>query len=184
MFSKFVDISRRITNGMKVWPGDPEVEIAQFASISSEGYCLNRISMGTHSGTHVDFPGHILEGNLKVPGLEAMIGPCIVASAGETKRFAADSRSSIERLIVKGELPAIDALRDLIENGLKLIGVESQSVDGGSCLDRHLMLLEAGVVIIEGLALQNVSEGPAFLIALPLSIDAPDGAPARVILAY
>lgn len=184
MFRKFVDISRKIMDGMQVWPGDPEVEVAQFASISSEGYCLNRISLGTHSGTHMDFPGHVLAGNLEVPGIDAMIGPCIVSSADEIKRFAANSRSPIERLIVKGEVPAIDLLRDLIGNGLKLIGVEPQSVDDGNCLDRHIMLLEAGIVIIEGLALQNASEGPAFLIALPLSIDAPDGAPARVILAY
>lgn len=184
MFEKFVDISQKITDGMQVWPGDPKVRIVPFASVPSEGYSLHEISMGTHSGTHVDFPGHILEGNRNIPCLEAMIGPCIVASKEKAAKLALRAKPTVERLIVKGEMPDIFCLRQLVGNGLKLIGVESQSVDGGNRLDLHILLLEAGVVIIEGLALQNASEGPAFLIALPLSIDAPDGAPARVILAY
>lgn len=184
MFKKYVDISQKITDGMQVWPGDPEVNIVPFAAISSDGYSLHEIKLGTHSGTHVDYPGHLLEGKSLIPGLEAMIGHCTVYSKEAAAELAGQSEPTVERLIVKGGVPDIESLKTLVRKGLKLIGVEAPSIDSGDRLDAHLLLLESGVVIIEGLALQNASEGPAFLIALPLSIDAPDGAPARVILAY
>jgi arylformamidase len=46
----------------------------------------------------------------------------------------------------------------------------------------HRMLLSAGVVIVEGLDLREISPGDYFLSCLPLKLAGADGAPARVVL--
>jgi arylformamidase len=46
----------------------------------------------------------------------------------------------------------------------------------------HRILLAAGVVIVEGLALAGVTPGRYTLICLPLKLTGGDGAPARAVL--
>jgi arylformamidase len=46
----------------------------------------------------------------------------------------------------------------------------------------HQILLGSGILIIEGLALQDVEEGIYDMICLPLKIKSADGSPARVII--
>jgi arylformamidase len=46
----------------------------------------------------------------------------------------------------------------------------------------HRILLEAGVVILEGLNLGGVERGEFELICLPLKISSGDGAPCRAVL--
>jgi arylformamidase len=46
----------------------------------------------------------------------------------------------------------------------------------------HRLLLEAGVIVVEGLDLSHVSQGRYTLTCLPLKLGGSDGAPARVIL--
>jgi arylformamidase len=47
----------------------------------------------------------------------------------------------------------------------------------------HQILLQAGVVILEGLNLSQVGRGRYTLYCLPIKIVGSDGAPARAILA-
>ena len=46
----------------------------------------------------------------------------------------------------------------------------------------HRTLLEAGVIIVEGLNLQEVTPGNYELICLPITLAGSDGAPARAVL--
>jgi arylformamidase len=46
----------------------------------------------------------------------------------------------------------------------------------------HEVLLNAGVVVLEGLDLSAVAGGEYTLACLPLKLEGSDGAPARVIL--
>jgi arylformamidase len=77
-----------------------------------------------------------------------------------------------------------DAARWIVKRGIKLIGVDYLSVDSFDAGDKvvHHTLLEAGVVIIEGLNLSHVAQGVYQLYCLPLKIVDSDGAPARVVL--
>jgi arylformamidase len=184
MFSRYVDISSEVQDRMTVWPGDPEVSISPVAEIRTDGYKVTRISLGTHTGTHVDFPGHILEGASKKPDLSSMLGPCEVVMGEKLPAMLSDESFCPVRLILKGKLPTGLCYEKLISKGLMLIGTESQSIDEQGSLDCHKMLLNAEVVILEGLNLEEAEEGRCFLIALPLKIDADDGSPARAVLAY
>ena len=69
-------------------------------------------------------------------------------------------------------------------NGVRLVGVSGASVDAddSSGLPVHRLLLGAGVVVIENLALLQVPAGLYQLYCLPLPLTGADAAPARVIL--
>ena len=71
----------------------------------------------------------------------------------------------------------------LVKKGVKLVGVDYLSVapfnDGAAT---HRILLEADVVIVEGLDLTRVSKGRYTLYCLPVKLMGSDGAPARAVL--
>ena len=72
----------------------------------------------------------------------------------------------------------------LIKSGISLVGVENKSVeaDDSPGLPVHMALLQAGVLILEGLDLRKVPPGLYKLVALPLLIKGGDAAPVRAIL--
>src|SRR5260221_517957 len=78
----------------------------------------------------------------------------------------------------------VDAADYLAQAGIKLIGIDYLSVDRFGTVDypSHHALLEAGVVIVEGLDLSEVEPGEYDMTCLPLRIVGAEGAPARVIL--
>jgi len=83
------------------------------------------------------------------------------------------------------EYVAIDpeAAALLIQRGVKLIGVDYLSVATFTdTIPTHQVLLNAGIIIVEGLNLSKVSQGRYTLYCLPLKIEGVDGAPARAIL--
>jgi arylformamidase len=66
---------------------------------------------------------------------------------------------------------------------VRLVGIDYLSIapkaDPGPT---HVALLQAGVVILEGLDLRSVDPGEYELVCLPLLIPGSDGAPARALL--
>lgn len=78
---------------------------------------------------------------------------------------------------------APDAAEMLIQRGVRLVGVDYLSVAPFEDLTpTHQILLKAGVVIVEGLDLSEVSQGRYTFYCLPLKIAGSDGAPARAML--
>lgn len=71
----------------------------------------------------------------------------------------------------------------LIQKGIRLVGIDYLSIapyhDG---VPTHQVLLEAGVVVVEGLDLSEVPQGRYTMYCLPLKLAGSDGAPARTIL--
>ena len=59
---KFVDLSHPISNEMTTYPSDPDVAIVREKEIHSNRTLLHRFTMGTHTGTHLDAPAHIISG--------------------------------------------------------------------------------------------------------------------------
>jgi arylformamidase len=71
-----------------------------------------------------------------------------------------------------------------VRQGIRLIGVDFLSVEqkGAEGHPVHHILLENGVVVVEGLDLGDVEPGPYTLACLPLKIVDGDGGPARAML--
>lgn len=75
------------------------------------------------------------------------------------------------------------AARWLVDRGVRLVGVDGPSIAPWDDVDTpHAILLGAGIVVVEGLALADAPAGAGDLVCLPLRIDGADGAPARAIL--
>ena len=77
-----------------------------------------------------------------------------------------------------------DAAEYLAEIGVKLVGIDYLSVEqyGAARPAAHIILLKAGVVLVEGLNLSEVQPGHYDLICLPLLIRGGDGSPCRAVL--
>jgi arylformamidase len=204
----WIDISVPIRNAMVHWPSDPPVSIKRVKDIEQGDTAnLSVISMGVHSGTHVDAPIHFIregKGVDHIP-LDTVIGRVRVIEIRDPESIKPEelARHRIrrgERIFFKTENSSYvwqkdefvedfvfisDATADLlVDRGVRLIGIDYLSVGSykhdGSYV--HKTLLSGGIWIIEGLNLSNVVPGKYDLICLPLRIVAGDGAPARAIL--
>lgn len=204
------DISLTISPDLPIWPGDPGLELEKLSSMDKGAEVnVTRLSAAVHLGTHVDAPHHFLNDGRTVEGLslEVLTGPCyvlqlpdgvdaITAEVLERSEITSDMKrilfgTSNSHLWAKGEkefqtdFVAIteDGADWLVEHGVQLVGVDYLSVAPyGDSVPTHKALLEAGVVIVEGLNLSKVMRGFYDLYCLPLKIAGSDGAPARAIL--
>ena len=71
----------------------------------------------------------------------------------------------------------------VVKHGISLVGIDALSIAPyGFSYQTHATLLNADVVIVEGLDLHGVRAGVYELMVAPLKIRNCDGAPARVIL--
>ncbi len=194
--------------GMPVYEGDPPVEIALSFSIDrGDPANVSRLSMGAHTGTHVDAPRHFIDGASAVDEipLDALIGPAqvvdltgigdisheVLLSAGlegkERVLFKTSNSSLWRESGFQRDFTYIagSAAEHLVEIGVKLVGIDYLSVEkyGASVPVTHTTLLEAGIVILEGLDLSGIQPGGYELICLPMLIKGCDGAPCRAVLA-
>lgn len=204
---RYHDISVPISPDMPVYPGDPPVEISPLSSISQgDLYNVLRLSISTHTGTHIDAPLHFVDRGksvLEIPP-EVLIGPASVVDAGpvdaitperlrslpltgETRILFKTRNSSLwKRSVFQEDFAYLTgaAARHLVEIGTQLVGIDYLSVEkfGADNPEAHLTLLEAGVVVLEGLDLSEVAAGTYQLLCLPLPIRNGDGAPCRAVL--
>lgn len=207
---KTYDISLMIFPGMTIWPDDPQVELERMSKLE-DGRNSNgsRMAMSVHTGTHVDAPYHFLKDGSTVEkmSLKILIGRAYVIHLADdvdlitpkeledaeipprTRRVLIRTRNSKiwqkdlrtfhkDYVGVSGE-----GAEYLVKRGVKLVGVDYLSVAPyKNTKPTHLALLKAGVVIVEGLNLSQVSYGRYNLICLPLKLEGRDGAPARAVL--
>jgi arylformamidase len=209
--SRLIDVTLPISPDLLVWPGDPPVAVVPRLQLA-EGDSANvsELTMGTHTGTHVDPPNHFVPGAVgidQVP-LDRLFGEAVVADARHLDRpiqpedlDALQLPAGANRVLLRTanselwrRLPVAfpdryacltpDAAAWVVERGIQLIGVDFLSVEqkGAEGHPVHHILLENGVVIVEGLNLSDVEPGTYTLACLPLKIVDGDGGPARAIL--
>jgi arylformamidase len=84
------DISVAISPALPRYPGDPPIRLSTLpAPAEGESFRSSRLSFGSHTGTHIDAPAHLLAGGMTVDAipLSLLLGPCLVvdltAHAGE-----------------------------------------------------------------------------------------------------
>ena len=200
------DISIPLTAGMSTYPGDPPFALESVQRFGDSPYALSRLSLSTHTGTHVDAPSHFVPGGASVDQLplEILLGKARVVELLERDHLdradleAVDLRDDLRVLLktrMSGQLlkPGYhqdhvhlseDAALYLAQAGIKLVGIDYLSVDrfGSTDFPAHRVLLGAGVIVLEGLDLSEVEPGEYEMACLPLRIAGADGAPARVVL--
>ncbi|MRG29168.1 arylformamidase [Laceyella tengchongensis] len=199
------DISAPLVNGMPVWPGDTPYQFGlQWTKDESGSVNVGRLTLSTHTGTHIDAPYHFDEAGNKTQQLDLSVymGPARViylpdcARIGKAELSAHDLRG-VERLLIRTDawqeketfphvIPHVspDAALYLKEWGVRLLGVDVPSVDpiDSKELEAHHALNQQGIHILEGIVLSHVPEGDYELIALPLPIVDGDASPVRAVL--
>jgi len=204
---RVIDIS--VPNGpsQHVYPGDPVPHIERPKAIRAGDVCnLSLLTMGSHTGTHVDAPYHFIDDGPRLGevALDRMVGEALVADL--RGRAAVDAGALAHTPLRQGDIllcltdnsarwaaPAFqrdftyltaDAAELLVERGVRAVGIDYLSIEqfGSADFPVHHRLLGAGVFIIEGLDLRGVEPGRYTLVCLPLKFPDLDGAPARAVL--
>lgn len=189
-----IDITQEVFS-CKVYPGDPMPSRKQLQSLAQGDVCnLTAFSMCAHNGTHVDAPAHFISGGKTIDemGLEPFVGDCFVArcDGNVTGEAAADimERARVagasKRILIAGKATVTaEAAKIFARSDIKLLGNESQTVGPEDApREVHLILLGAGIVLLEGIVLKDVAEGKYLLSAAPLNLADCEGAPCRAYL--
>jgi arylformamidase len=204
---KIIDISLPLNNKTPIYPGNVAVSISIHQQMPENSSTSSSITLGSHTGTHIDAPSHAILGakTLDKISLENFVGFCRVLDfSGEdgecvTKEFLEKKDiKNKERIILKTK----NSLRGfenfysdyiylsgegaeyLASLDVMLVGIDALSIKqkGSSDHRPHLALLSKNIPIIEGLNLKDVAEGIYEIFCPPLYFTDIDGSPARAIL--
>jgi arylformamidase len=205
--AKLIDVTVPLSAGVPTFPGDPRYAM-EFVHKMSEGkpYNVAHLSLGAHSGTHVDAPYHFLAHGATVEQLPlpVLMGRARVVAVSARQGITREELAEVVqpddvRILLKtrnsGRLLTDAFMEDfvhltagaaeyLVHAGVKLVGIDYLSVEkfGSTDFPVHHTLLGAGVVIVEGLDLTDAEPGEYDMACLPLRLVGADGSPARVVL--
>lgn len=205
--SLIYDISVPVNPHLPVWPGDPAPVLERYQSMEQGAEAnLTRFAASVHVGTHIDAPLHFLADGAPVDAipLEQLIGPAEVIDLTHVDAITATvlTQAAIpadaQRLLFKTRNATLwrepafrrgyvaitpDGAEWLVTHGVRVVGIDYLSVAPfEDPVPTHRILLSAGVVLIEGLYLNEVPPGRYTLYCLPLRLQGAEGAPARAIL--
>lgn len=208
---KIHDVSLPIGPDLLTWPGDPPIGLVPSSRIAhGDSANVSELGLGTHTGTHIDPPFHFIDGAATVDQIDLgiLVGECIVADLTHCESQITpadldklDLQDDVARLLFKTnnsllwrDLPVDfpesyvaltpEGAEWLVERRISLVGTDFLSIErrGSPGHPTHVKLLEAAIVIVEGLDLGDVSAGHYELVCLPLNLVGGDGAPARALL--
>ena len=191
-----IDISPLVTEMSPVYPGDTPLSLKFNEDANVK---VGTLSLSAHLGAHVDAPSH-----LKRPSYVSEIDPARLI--GDCQVIEINTKSVIEpenfpkitspRVLIKSGflMPrtwtedfaylSARATSFLIDNGVRVIGIDTPSIDkaGDDKLQSHILAIDSGVIILENLDLSHVCPGHYQLIALPLRILGLEASPVRAVL--
>jgi arylformamidase len=203
----WIDVTVPIRAGMVSYPRNPPIEVSQVESLARGGHAtVSKISLGVHTGTHVDAPAHFIPGGSgvdRIP-LDALMGRARVLGVPDVRRIDAAVLRTLEissgdRILLKTlnsprawDSPGFfegyahvtpEGAQYLADRRIRTFGIDYLSVGvTGENSDTHRALLAANICVLEGLNLTPVVPGEYELLALPLLLAGADGAPTRVLL--
>jgi kynurenine formamidase len=154
---RIVDLTLTLHEGMLTFPvhWHPVVEITQLGRHNVEGRETRRVTLGTHTGTHLDAPRHFIAGGdtVEMIPLETLIGPARILDLTHVPAFGEVGRGELaellgadapERLILRfgwcrrwggldyySDHPFLsdDAARLLVERGVRLLAMDTPMPD-------------------------------------------------------
>ena len=172
---EIIDLTDEICSKVKLYPGDPKVELKLVHSLKKQGWRLRKLSFGSHTGTHVDAFSHMVKNGKplsKIP-LDRFFGPAKLVKISDKFPF------KIGLVFASGKLiaPLFDKI---VESGAPFIAVST-----GCCfsVDLERKLLKHGVITFTDLInVDQLPEGRTFMFyGFPLKIKNGDGSPVRAV---
>lgn len=208
MKPNWIDVTMAIAPDMMVYKNKEEKRpvIESIATHEKQGYHESTLFMNLHTGTHLDMPLHMVADGAtsttfdvgRVNGKAFLVdfsqSEDTAIGEGFLKTFEADIKGAeIVLLKTKNSLSsdfsfefdylAADGAAYLRTLGIKAVGIDALGIERGSAThETHKILMDANVVIIEGLVLNTVPSGFYHLHCYPLKIIGVEGLPARAFL--
>ncbi len=189
------DLTKQLEGGQASYAGDPDTILEPFHTIEKEGWNLTRISLGSHTGTHMDSPSHLLKTGktLDQYPLSRFFASAYVMDCRNLTLISPedipDLDFSCDAVLFctagKAQLSVASA-NNLLARGVRLFGFDTPNCDRGGDLSFpiHHALFAQDALIIENLVnLEKLVATMVQLTCLPLFFKDADGAPSRVIAA-
>ncbi|GAB6101589.1 cyclase family protein [Thermococcus atlanticus] len=183
-----VDLSVPLSDDTPSYPDDPPVSVRLWAVIDRDGYYMNVLKLGEHSGTHVDAPAHFIPGGKTVDEmpLEKFIGEGIVLDVrdgnGPIRLDEIPDEGYFGRIVLfltGGRELSPEVALFLVAEGAKAVGTDAMSIGDDAV---HRILLSEDVPIFENLTNLEVLLDMEFtFMAFPLKIEGGSGSPVRAV---
>lgn len=181
MAAALIDLTHPLDVDTPVFPGDPPLAREVLLTHGRDGCHLERITLGTHCGTHMDAPYHFFADGLRIDDLPVsrLVGPGVrldVSGHGAQSAIHAADLIRGRPEVAPGDFVllmtgwdkfwgrprylqhpylAADGAQWLVERGVSLVGMDTPSPDrsegGGGGHPVHRLLLGSGVLIVENL---------------------------------
>ena len=204
-----IDLTHVIQTGMPVYPGDEAANVRRTHFVHRDGFAQNLLSLGSHTGTHVDIAAHVDAG---APGLD-WLGPdnftgwgAVIDLTGLGKPFIDQPElaalESIEPLdfaiLYTGhsrhwktdryftDYPALSETACHFLGGLQLkgVGLDTPSPDPIDSMDlrAHKALMSHDLAVVENLCnLEELPDKGFVFCCLPLKIRDGEASPVRAV---
>ena len=202
---KRYDVTMSIHKDMQVYKNQtskkPVFDVV--ADFQTGDYHETNLTMNVHTGTHMDFPLHMIRDGKTSSDLDLnrMIGTVKVFDLTHIKGvidkeaveglpiaphdnvFFKTTNSFVESFEPEFVFIKHDAADYLADLHLNIIGVDGLGVERGQAgHPTHKSFMRSDTYIIEGLRLKEIHQGIYYMYALPLKIEGMDALPMRVIL--
>ena len=207
---KIIDLTQPITQQMPVYPGTEQPVFSSSSTLAKDGFCETYLQMVSHTGTHLDAPGHMFAGGatldqlpidqfcgmgviIDVTSCQEEISLDIIEPYGGKMRLC-------QFVILKtgydrywGKVQYFDKYPLLTAQAAKYIADQQQIVGVGidaisfdkidsSDFPVHKTLLSTGKILIENLTnLGEIGGNIAMFSVLPLKYLDADGSPVRAV---
>jgi len=168
-----------------------------------EWYIMSDVALMTHVGTHIEVPYHCLKqgADLAQVPIEQLVGDAVLLDLRDAEAEGGVTLEQVQAAarraggVRKGDIVvchmgatgnfSTEALKWLVDQGMKLMGVNSGGVEVRDPEHRnanHLLLFRAGIPLIENMAhLDRLRQSRVRLFALPIPARQLDAFPLRVI---
>jgi arylformamidase len=201
----FYDVSMEIHPEMMVYKNKDEKrpKITHSQSLQPHFVSETSLQMNLHTGTHMDFPLHMMENgktsddflahslcrNVRVIDLSYVKdfitkNDLVNHAIQQHEMIFFKTQNSLDTTFNPHFIAlGLDAAQYLKEQKIFAVGIDALGIERGDAMHQtHITLMNASIYIIEGLRLKDVKEGMYTCIALPLNIKGSDALPLRVIL--
>ena len=201
---RVADLSHTIDSATKPYPGDPVPCLETVADIKHDGCCVTRVSVATHTGTHIDAAAHVMQdgkrlgdyplatfsGTACVVDLRGAdepidasvldgIDPCdwLLLCTGQSTKWGTEDYFGTEPLFTEAFVKAAARI------ARKGIGLDCAGLDREGVVLHCVWFSSGGGMMVENLTDLEMllSESRILFAAYPLKLAAVDGAPVRAV---
>jgi len=200
---EYIDLTHPISNKMSTYPSDPDVTITREKDIINNNSLLHSFKMGTHTGTHLDVPAHIIEDGKMINDFSVGKFTGIAIKIDESSYSTLDDISyEIDGIIYDtgwynffsypekfygSDRPIIpkDVIDYALKKEVKFFGCDLPSIDQSGSVEKeiHNALLGSNIIIYESLT--NLDQLPTLkqfnFYGFPLPFHNLEGSPVRAV---